>query len=218
MEAHLPLLREIPLFAGMADEEILRVLTCLRARELRFDRAQLACELDEQPFLGVVIEGGLMAHQADLRGNRSILGDYGPGDFLDGAARAEESTPLYYSVRAHTAVILLENGAAMAPCQECCRAHLLFLRNVARAMALEKANLLRKLEHLSKRSTREKIVSYLETQSALQGTRKVHVPYTRQELADILAVDRSAMCSALTSMQKDGVLRYERKRFELLGG
>ncbi|MDR2686992.1 MAG: helix-turn-helix domain-containing protein [Oscillospiraceae bacterium] len=77
--------------------------------------------------------------------------------------------------------------------------------------------LLHKIDYLSKRTTRDKILSFLAIQAARHGARRFNVPYTRQELADLLAVDRSAMCTELTRMQNDGLIRFERKRFELLG-
>ena len=211
MEKHLPALRKQALFRGMADGEVLRVLDCLHAREELFDRARTAWELGSR--WGIVAAGGLRALLDDGQGNRTILGDYGPGDLL----RAGEpgALPLRFDVRAGTVLLLLDGEAMAEPCEEGCRAHLLFLRNVTQAMAGREEALLYKIEYLSKRSTRDKIVNYLAQQTALQGTRKVNVPYSRQELADFLAVDRSAMCSELSRMQAEGVIRFERKRFEV---
>ncbi|MCL2123719.1 MAG: helix-turn-helix domain-containing protein [Desulfovibrionaceae bacterium] len=214
MEEHLPFLRGSVLFRGMADDEILRALGCFRAREARFDQARAIWDIGEQPLWGLIVQGGLTAQQEDLRGNRSILGDFGPGDFLDGAMAG--ALPYFFSVRPGTVILLMEHEPAVSPCGNGCRAHLLFLRNAVNAMAQNGARLLHKVEYLSKRTTREKIMSYLTMQSALQGARRFNVPYARQELADLLSVDRSAMCTELTRMQNDGLIRYERKRFELL--
>ena len=218
MEERLPLLRTTVLFRGMADAEILHALECLHARELRFDRDQIIWEPDKQLYWAVVVHGSLLVQQEDLRGNHSILGDFGPGSFLNnGSSYAlPGAQPFFFSVCAGTVLLLLERGAAMKPCNSGCRAHLLLLRNAVCAMEQNQARLLQKIEYLGKRSTREKLLAYLAIQSALQGSRKINVPYTRQELADFLAVDRSAMCTELTRMQHDGLLRYERKRFELL--
>jgi len=218
METYLPLLRGQALFRGMADGEVLRVLSCFHARELRFDRARTLRELAEPSRWVIVAAGGLRAQIDDARGNRTILGDFGPGDFLDSGVTGPRAgaPPFSFDVRAGTVLLLLDSQAAAEPCGDCCRAHLIFLRNVAQALARGEALLLYKIDYLAKRSIREKIVSYLAIQTALQGARKVNVPYSRQELADFLAVDRTAMCAELSRMQSDGVLRYERKRFELL--
>ena len=219
MEKYLPLLRRQPLFHGMEDEEILRVLACFHVRELRFERTRAVTGLGEQPCRALVLEGGLLVQLEDARWNRTILGGYGPGDFLGGAVLEPRAgvPPFSLEVRAGTVLLLLDDGPAAEPCARGCRAHLLFLRNAAEMMAGREKLLFYKLEVLSKRTTREKIIAYLAIETALQGRRKVHVPYSRQEMADFLAVDRSAMCAEFSRMQGEGLLRFERKRFELLG-
>jgi len=218
MEERLPLLRALPLFRDMADGEILRALECFHAREIHFDQARIVWDFCQRPLVGVILEGGVTVQQEDLRGNRSVLGGFGPGDYLDGETLSRAgSPPFFLSVQAGMSILLLEREAVMNACGEGCRAHLLFLQGIARAMAQRELLLLRKIDCLSKRSTREKVLAYLNIQAALYGARRFNVPYTRQELADLLAVDRSAMCTELTRMQNDGLIRFERKRFELVG-
>lgn len=217
MEQHLPFLRSLPLLREMTDEEILRLLGCLRARERRFEKNQIVWEPAARlPFLCVIVEGGLRISQEDWRGNRSIVGDFGPGDFLGEVAAADGALPFFLSVPAATTVILLESNAAMNPCARRCGAHLYLLRNMVDALARKEERLLDKIEYLSRRTTREKLMAYLAIQAAREGSRRVRVPYTRQELADLLSVDRSAMCTELTRMQNDGLLRCDRRHFELL--
>jgi CRP-like cAMP-binding protein len=221
MEERLPLLRALPLFRDMTDGEILRTLECFHARELRFDRAQIVWEACGRAHWGVILEGGVTVQQEDQRGNRCLLGEFGPGEFLDGDALAGAGvSPFFVSAHAGTSVLLLEREAPASPLGEGCeshRAHLLFLRNAVQAMVRRERLLLHKIDYLSKRTTRDKILSFLAIQAARHGARRFNVPYTRQELADLLAVDRSAMCTELTRMQNDGLIRFERKRFELLG-
>jgi CRP-like cAMP-binding protein len=74
----------------------------------------------------------------------------------------------------------------------------------------------RKCGHLSHRTTREKLLSFLSEQSAEQKSAVFTIPFNRQELADYLSVDRSAMSAELSRMQADGLLRYEKSKFHLL--
>jgi len=218
MEDRLPLLRTLPLFRDMTDEEILRALECFHAKEKYFDQPRIVWEFGEQRCWGVILEGGVTVQQEDMRGNRSIVSDFGPGDYLDGAFLSMAGVmPFFLSVCAGTLILFLDGEAALAPCGRACRAHLLLLRNAVQFTARRELLLMHKIDYLSKRTTREKILSYLSIQAARHGTRRFNVPYTRQELADLLAVDRSAMCTELTRMQNDGLIRFERKRFELLG-
>jgi len=210
-------LRPLPLFRDMEDGELLRLLGCLRARERHYGKGEILWEAGA-PSLCVIVRGGLMLLREDLKGNRSILRDYGPGEFLGGTAfgAAESAPPSFVAARAETTVLLLES--ATHPCARRCKAHTLLLRNMAQALARAETRLLHKIDCLSRRTTREKLMAYLAAQTAEAGSKRVSVPYTRQELADILAVDRSAMCSELTRMQSDGLIRCDRRHFELLEG
>jgi CRP-like cAMP-binding protein len=219
MEQYLPFLRSLPLFKGIAEPEILRLLQSLRAKSLRFDNAQIVWEpMRRLPYMCVIVEGGFMILQEDWRGNRSIVGNFGRGDFLsEGAIGAMEGVlPFYLSVQAGTVVILLANEMQNNMFAGNHRVQLTFLHNLADVLIQREVRLLYKIEYLSKRTTREKLMSYLTIQSARQGSRRVRVEFTRQELADFLSVDRSAMCTELSRMQNDGLIRYDRRYFELL--
>ena len=219
MEERLPFFRTLPLFRDMTDGEILRALACFQAREAHTEQAQLTWEYGKGALCGIITQGRVSVQQEDLRGNRFILHDFGPGDILSGSSLAATGVqPYFLALDAGTAVILLQYEDVMNPCCEQgggCRAHLLILRNIAQALAQREILLLHKVDCLSKRTTREKILAFLHIQAKQHGTRGFLVPYTRQELADLLSVDRSAMCTELTRMQQDGLIRYERKWFEL---
>lgn len=87
--------------------------------------------------------------------------------------------------------------------------------NLARITLQMNADLLGKLGIVSNRSTREKVLAYLSDQAALHGSSAFDIPYTRQELADALYVERSALSHELSRLQKDGYLTFSRKHFEL---
>ena len=73
----------------------------------------------------------------------------------------------------------------------------------------------RKIQHISKRSTREKLLSFLDEQAALHNSTQFLIPFNRQELADYLCVDRSAMSAELSRLRQEGVLSYHRSAFKL---
>ena len=83
-------------------------------------------------------------------------------------------------------------------------------------MAERNLLLTQKMEYLTKRTTREKLLAYLSEQARLQQSNRFTIPFNRQQLADFLAVDRSAMSSELGKMQADGLIVYKKNNFELL--
>ena len=76
----------------------------------------------------------------------------------------------------------------------------------------------RKIEHIVKRTTRDKLMSYLSSQSALNGKNEFDIPFNRQELADFLSVDRSAMSNELSKLQKEGMIEFKKNHFILKHG
>jgi len=232
MEQHLAFLGSLPLFRGMEETEILRLLQGLNASELRFAKQEIIWEpFRRPPYLCVVVEGCFQMMREDWRGNRSITDCFLPGDLisetpalfppgdLSNESPAEGLLPFYYTVKAGTAAIIFSYDAGFIPPEEALRdVAMVFLRNLADALIRKETRLLYKIEYLSRRTTREKLMSYLMVQAALQGGgRRVTVEFTRQELADFLSVDRSAMCTELARMQKDGLIRFDKREFELLG-
>ena len=75
---------------------------------------------------------------------------------------------------------------------------------------------MQKLGHMSKRSTREKLISYLSEQARRSNSPDFTIPFNRQQLADFLSVDRSAMSNELCKMRDEGMLRFDRSHFTLL--
>ena len=73
-----------------------------------------------------------------------------------------------------------------------------------------------KISHLVKRTTREKLLSYFSEQAERAGSSSFTIPYNRQELADYLSVDRSAMSTELGKLRDEGLLEFRKNEFTLL--
>jgi len=102
-------------------------------------------------------------------------------------------------------------------CSSACRFHTRLVQNMLAESAKKNLALTRKLSHMSKRSTREKLLSYLSGQSLAAGTDQFEIPFNRQQLADYLCVDRSAMSNELCKMRDEGMLTFEKNSFQLKG-
>ena len=89
------------------------------------------------------------------------------------------------------------------------------IQNLFYAISVKNRSLVQKLGHMSRRTTREKLLSYLSEQAKKQGTSSFEIPFNRQQLADFLSVDRSAMSNELCKLRDEGLLSFERNRFQL---
>ena len=218
MEQYLFILRNSPFFQGMTQEEILSVLHCVNATILSKKKGEYILRVgDSTETMGLVLRGAALALQEDLWGHRNIIHRIGAGEFFAESFAATPGSVLDVNIVAdeETEVMLLHVGRLLQTCPQACAHHNRLVRNLVSVMARRAMDLNGKITHLAKRSTREKLLSYLSAESIRQGKRAFAIPYDRQQLADYLCVERSAMSVELSKLQKEGFLKTNRNHFEL---
>jgi CRP-like cAMP-binding protein len=104
----------------------------------------------------------------------------------------------------------------IATCTSACVFHTLLIRNMIGVFARKNMMLVGKMEHITKRTTRDKLLSYLSEQARLHNSNSFEIPFDRQELADYLSVERSALSAEMSRLKADGVINYRKNHFELL--
>lgn len=219
MEEFLPVLRNTQLFAGLADGEIAAMLSCLDARVSRYPRgASVLRQGEELRDMTVLLEGRLHIQREDYWGNRSILGQIVPGELFAEAYALPGSGGLRNDVVAveDSAVLFFDAARVLTSCAAACPFHARVVQNLFLAISEKNRILVGKLEHLSRRTTREKLLSYLSGEANRQGSAEFTIPFNRQQLADYLSVDRSAMSKELCKLRDEGLLEFRRNWFRLL--
>lgn len=201
---------QCPLFRGLEPEDLPGLLQRLRPRSRQVMRGQTilrAGDLTEE--LGVVLSGTLHIVRDDLWGNRVILSQLEPGD-LFAEVYALLSEPLQVTVEARedsrllflSARRLLEDAPQLGA-----RLQLVLAR---KNLALN-----RKLGYLTLPTTREKALAYLSDEGRRQGRTAFSIPFDRQELADYLSVDRSALSAVLGALRREGLISFRKNQFIL---
>ena len=219
MEKYIPVLKRSQLFSGLGEDEIAAMLGCLGARLVNYKKGEYALRQGGHiNFITVLVEGSLIIQKDDYWGNRSILGHIAPGEMFGEAYIAPESGPMLNDVIAveNSAVLFLDVNRIITTCSSACRFHAMVVQNMFYAISEKNRKLVQKLGHMSKRSTREKLISYLSEQARRSNSPDFTIPFNRQQLADFLSVDRSAMSNELSKMRDEGMLRFERNHFTLL--
>ena len=138
-----------------------------------------------------------------LARNRAIFRDYTAGLGVD-----ELSARYFLAPKSIQRILTV--------CSETCPQHALLIRNLVSVLARKNLQLNDKITHMSKRRTREKLLSYLSSESLRQGSLEFDIPFDRQQLADYLCIERSAMSAELSRLQKEGLLQTERCHFRLI--
>ncbi len=219
MIKYIPVLKRTQLFAGIGDEEITSMLTCLEARVHAYKKGEYVLRRGEHlNDITVLVEGNLHIQKDDYWGNRSILGQIAVGEMFGEAYIAPESGALINDVLAveDSTVIFFDVKRVIATCPSACRFHAMVVQNLFFAISEKNRKLVQKLGYLSKRTTREKLIAYLSEEARRQNSSEITIPYNRQQLADFLSVDRSAMSNELSKMRKEGLLEYKKNQFVLL--
>ena len=195
------------------------MLSCLGARLIRYKKGEYVLRQGEHlSDILVLAQGSLYIQRDDYWGNRSILGHIGAGEIFGEAYAAPESGPLLNDVIAveDSAVLFFDVKRVISTCPSACRFHTMVVQNLFYVISEKNRSLVRKLDHMSKRTTRGKLISYLSEESRKQNSESITIPFNRQQLADYLSVDRSAMSSELCRMRDEGLLEFEKNRFRLL--
>ncbi len=166
----------------------------------------------------MVISGRVHILKEDFWGNRNIITEALPGDvFAEGYACTQGAELGISAVAAEDSrIIFMEVRRVIITCPSACAFHVRLIRNLLSVLARKNLLMDEKLTHLTQRTTREKLLSYLSSESKRQGSASFEIPYNRQQLADYLSVDRSAMSSELCRMRDEGILTFEKNRFRLV--
>ena len=219
MKKYIPILKRTRLFAGVGDSEIELMLSCLGARLCTYKKGEYVLRQGEHlSDVIVLVAGNLHIQNDDYWGNRSILGQISVGEMFGEAYVTPESGALLNDVVAleDSVAVFFDVKRIITTCSSACRFHSIVVQNMFFAISEKNRKLVQKLGHMSKRSTREKLISYLSEEAKRQNSSSFTISFNRQQLADFLSVDRSAMSNELCKMRDEGLLEFEKNIFKLL--
>jgi cAMP-binding proteins - catabolite gene activator and regulatory subunit of cAMP-dependent protein kinases len=212
-------LRESALFAGISEEEFQIIGECLFVREKKVRKESFVFRSgDSVRYVYLILSGSMHIISEDFWGNRSIIETMNK-DVLFGEAYvfAAREQHLVSVIAAEDSVVLeIDPKKLFETCPKACTCHTRMVRNALNIVSEKIVRLTEKLEHVTRRTTREKLLSYLSACSQKAKADAFHIPYSRQQLADFLCVDRSALSHELSKLQREGLVRYQKNQFELL--
>lgn len=219
MEKYFDILDRCPLFEGIAREDYGVMLNCLGARVMGFGKNQVIfAEGDDAVYVGIVLTGSVQIVKEDYYGNRTIVDRIEPGELFGESFACADGGALPVSIVALDSceIMMLNSRRITVSCTKACTFHSRLIFNLLKVVANRNLSFNRKLEILSKRTTREKLMTYLMHEAKRQGSSHFTIPFDRQALADYLGVERSAMSAELGKLQRDGILITNRNQFHLL--
>ncbi len=218
MKDFLPTIRSSTLFSGISAEELTAMLSCLDTKTESFLKdAFLLRAGDTAESIGLVLSGNVLIVQEDIWGNRNILSKAGPGQTFAAAYACAPGSVLNVSALAETPVtaMFLNVKRVLNVCPSACAHHSRIIRNLLGELAEKNLRFGEKLTHMGQRTTRAKLMSYFSAEAQRLGTYEFDIPFSRQQLADYLAVERSGLSQELGKMRDEGLLSFRKSHFVL---
>ena len=218
MTGDMEYIRRSRLFDGMEDDDIRLILQCLGYSIKLFKKDKvIAMEGNNMSYIGIVLQGSVDMIKEDVWGNKDMLTRIMPGDLFGEtfACGVEAEAVVTFVASSTTEALILPFTRVISTCSNSCGFHEKLIRNLIYMIAKKNKALMQKLEVVTKKSLREKILAYLSQQAQEQQTQYIHVPLGRKELADFLCADRSSLTRELSSMKKERLIDFERNTFRL---
>lgn len=219
MKKYIPILKNTQLFSGITDEELSAMLQCLHAKLCTYNKGEYVFHQGEHiDYITILIKGKLLIKKDDFWGNRSIINAISVGEMFGESYLSPDSGTMLNDVIAEepSEVVFFDIYRIITVCPSACRFHAQVVRNLFFALSEKNRKLVQKLGHMSKRSTRAKLISYLSEEAKKHNSSTFTIPFNRQQLADFLSVDRSSMSNELCKMRDEGLLSFDKNQFRLL--
>lgn len=207
-----------PLFSAIPNGHLTDALKCLNAGCQAFSLGEVLFPVHEPlTRLGIVLSGDVLLEREDFWGTRLVLGHAGNGQIIGEvyACLSHEPIDVWAIATTPVTVLFLDIHNCLNPRSHCPYTAAL-LSGLVPLLAQRTLALSRRVEHASKHSIRQKVLSYLSQQADIQNSDAFDIPLNRQELADYLGVDRSALSAALSKMKKDKLITCRKNHFTLL--
>ncbi len=212
-------LKRSPLFQNIEYEEYRRMLTCFQAVQRSYGAEDLICDLFDggSNAIGIVERGNAALIRIDEAGVSTVLEDMGPGGVFGRQLAFPGSLEDSVEVVARTPcdILFIDYRHLIRRCENACTHHSILVQNMLELLSGKAQALSQRVDVLSRRSIREKLLCYFRQQAEESGG-SFTLPFSLSVLADYIATDRSAMMRELRRLKEEGVLQSQGRNFVLL--
>ncbi|MEE1319743.1 MAG: Crp/Fnr family transcriptional regulator [Ruminococcus sp.] len=219
MKKYFEIIRICSLFDNITDDNLFPMLGCLNANIWSFEKGEtIIAEGEPAKNVGIVLSGNVQIVRIDFYGNRNIIANIEPSHlFGESFACADiQEIPVSVIASEKTEVMMIDCQRITKTCSNSCEFHNQIIFNLLRIMAMKNIFFNQKAEVTSKRTTREKLITYLMQQAKQHNSNSFSIPFDRQELADYLEVDRSGLSAEISKLRGEGIIECNRSKFKLL--
>jgi CRP-like cAMP-binding protein len=218
MQSYYTQIKNSPIFLGISEEELKEMLSCFNARVKTYENGEMIIRQgDVVKNIYLVLDGNVNIEKDSYWGRRIIVSQLGINDNIALAFVASKNVESSIDAVAigKTKLLVLTYEKCTTMCHNVCTKHKLLIKNLFEILSKENIELLQKIENISQKTIREKLLTYLSNEAYKAKSNVFEIKFNRQDLADYLNIDRSAMSFELSKMQKDGIIKYNKNKFIL---
>jgi CRP-like cAMP-binding protein len=218
IKKYLEILKTASLFTGLNDSDLIEMLNCLGANKQNYEKDSIVISVGNRiSSVGIVLSGSANIIKEDINGNRNIISELKAGDlFAEVFACSGAPSSISVTTQTNCEVLFVEFEKVINTCSSTCKFNSRLIENMLKLIAFKNIQLHDKIDILSKRSTREKLMEYFYKQVDLNNNHKFKIPFSRNEMADFLCVDRSSLSRELGKMRDEGIINFNKNSFEVI--
>ncbi len=219
MKKYFEILRKCSLFINITDDNLIPMLSCLNARVMSFNKGEtIVVEGEPAKNVGIVLSGEVQIIRIDYYGNRNIIANIESSQmFGESFACADvKSMPVSVVASEDCEIMMIDCARITKTCNNSCEFHNQIILNLLKIMAMKNIFFNQRAEVTSKRTTREKLLAYLDQQVKQNNSNSFEISFDRQELADYLEVDRSGLSAEISKLRVEGIIECRKNKFKIL--
>lgn len=218
MQDYISVLQNCELFNCVEPDGLLALIACLNGQMKKYGRGEFVFQEGKQTQTsGILITGALQIVEYDYNGNRTIISSIEPLQlFGEAYSFCNQYLPITIEASEDSVVLLINSLKIANPCQNSCKMHYILINNLVKILSVKNIKQNQKIQCLSKRTTKEKLLNYLYSQSQKTNSKEFYIPYDRQQLADYLCIERSAMSYEIGKLCKEGIIQTKKNYFKFL--
>ena len=217
MDKHLDFMRNTSIFKGISNEEFELLLDTLDSQLKFYTKGQIVLKAGGKVSrAGLLLEGNVEIFREGFWGAHYVIGEVNPGElFAVAFASTEKLVSNVTCAASKNCVILWFDLQEIFNLDDNGKYHTILIKNLMSTLSMQSLNISSKMSHITQKTTREKLLSYLSEEAYKNNSNEFDIPYDRQALANYLSVERSAMSNELSKLQKAGYLTSKRNHFIL---
>ncbi len=211
-------IRNTVIFHGMSEKEISDALEGLKAVTRKYKKGTTILHAGSTTRrMGLVMEGGVTIENNDVWGNRTILSHVGKNQFFAETYGLLADEPMLVDVVANEdcLILFLTIGALNRNILKLETWTAKIMSNLLTISTHKNLTLSGRSFHTAPKTIRGRVMSYLNSVSIQKGSTKFDIPFDRQQMADYLNLERTALSKELRKMKDDGLIEFHKNHFHL---